>query len=98
MSAPDTVCETSGWNWIPHIRRPGSSKATTGEEPLLAVTANPAGARSTWSAWLIQTVSRRPSPSNSRPGSTTSSSARPYSRRPEGTTSPPSSCAIHCIP
>ena len=60
--------------------------------------ANPAGARSTWSPWLIHTVSRRPSPSNSRPGSTTSSSARPYSRRPEGTTSPPSSLAVHCMP
>ena len=62
MAPPETVCDTSGWNWIPHIRRSGCSNATTGALAVAAVTAKPGGGVATWSPWLIHTVSRAVQP------------------------------------
>ena len=84
---------TSGWYCTPASRRSGSSNAATAARSDAAVTANPSGARTTESPWLIQTGCRAGRPSWSTPPSTVSS-VRPYSRVPSCATSPPSASAM----
>ena len=84
---------TSGWYCTPASRRSTSSNAATAARSDAAVTANPSGARTTESPWLIQTGCRAGSPSCSTPPSTRSS-VRPYSRVPSCATSPPSASAM----
>ncbi len=102
MSPPETVCETSGWNWTAKIPRARSSKATMGTLSVLAVARKPGGIRRTWSPWFIHTVSVPASPAKRPPGSSGESndpSARPYSRRRSArSTAPPRTWAITCMP
>ena len=54
------------------------------------VMANPGGTSTTWSPWLFQTLRGEGKPASSREDGRISSSAKPYSRRPAGSTLPPS--------
>ena len=64
--------------------------AATGEAAVVAVTVNPAGARTTASRWLIHTAWRSGRPCSSTPGATAVISALPNSAVPVRATSPPS--------
>ncbi len=90
---------TSGWNCTPNRPRPADSTAANGALELLAVTSKPGAAASTRSPWLAQTSCRFARPRKSaEPGSLTSTWAGPNSRSSAGSTVPPSSCIIHCMP
>ena len=78
--------------------RSASSNAATGVERVEPITRKPFGGASTESPWLIQTVCSGSSPAKSSESVASVATARPYSRPLEGTTSPPPTCAIHCIP
>ena len=91
---PCSVCITSGCHCTPARRRSRSSKAATGVSAVEASTANPAGAATTESPWLIQTRCCRGTSARSVPPSRTSTGVRPYSERPVRRTSPPRLSAI----
>ena len=72
--------------------------AATGAASVRAFTANPAGASTTVSEWLIQTVPSAGRSARRTPGARTLSPVRPYSRTPVGSTRPPSASAMACWP
>ena len=96
---PQAVCSTSGWNCTPYRPRPASSKAATGDAPVLAVTVAPGGGSAMASKWLIHTGwgDGRP-PRRTPPLPDTAISARPYSPRSLGPTEPPSCSAMSWAP
>ncbi len=75
-----------------------SSKAATGVDEVEPVTRYPGGGFTTESPWLIQTVCSGSRPAKSSESVARRATARPYSRPFAGVTSPPLTCAIHCIP
>ena len=69
ISPPCVVWCTSGWNWIPQMRRSSDSKATAGALRVLAQSTKSGGSSPTLSPWLIQTgmpaPAAMPKPANS---------------------------------
>ncbi len=72
--------------------------AATGDPAVVAVTVNPAGARTTASRWLIHTGWRSGRPSSRTPGATAARSVLPNSAAPVRATSPPSIWASNWWP
>ena len=96
-SVPNGVCTTSGWNCTANRRPARSSIAAMGAPAVSAVTVKPSGAVVTASRWLIQHVSAGRS-RNSPSRECTRMSVRPNSPVPLLVTTPPSACAIDCMP
>ena len=95
---PCAVCVTSGWNWTPWSDSFGWRTAANGVFGEVAVVSNPTPGLTTLSPWLIQTSKCGPSPRKSPSVVATSMRARPNSRFSTRFTSPPSRCAISCMP
>ena len=76
---------------------PSSNAATVARDDR-ALTVKPDGAATTSSPWDIQDVRYAGRPASSRPGSSTSTVLRPYSRWPVRATVPPRACAIAMKP
>ncbi len=89
--SPHGVCLTSGWNCTPKMFSP--SYAATGQESVEATALHPFGGFTTWSPWLIQTVSVFPIPFSNLPAPATASSFFPYSFVLLFSTLPPKTCA-----
>ncbi len=101
ISAPCSVCTTSGWNSRPYSARSGASIATIGALELVAASRKPGGTAATSSPWLAHTRKACGRPSNSRgvaPSSSTCTCAWPNSRWPERRTFPPSMSVSSCMP
>ena len=95
---PCSVWFTSGWKRMPKRARSRFSIAATGLVLLEPVTLKPAGGWRIESPWLIHTRAGTSNPRSSGEPSWRSNEAWPYSRRPAGFTSPPSTWLMSCMP
>ena len=91
---PNSVCFTSGWNWVAYSLRSGHSMDATGHTGVEDVTVKPSGARLTASRWLIHTVCSMGVALNSALSWSRSMVAGPYSPISKCETSPPSVAAM----
>ena len=90
ISAPCSVCTTSGWNWTPNWEPSAERIAAYGELSLVAIAESPRGSLVAESPWLIQHVMLPPSiPLKMLVWSVILTFDFPYSRLGTRLTSPP---------
>ena len=98
MALPCSVCDTSGWNWMPYRWRVSSAMAAHDALAVRATQSKPGGGSRMLSPWLIQTRCRDGVAARIGVGRVTSRSAGPNSRSGTRSTRPRSTCAMACIP
>ena len=96
---PRGVCCTSGWNCTEYRPRSGASIAATPIAGVDAVARKPSGRRVTESLWLIQQLRHvAEALEEEAVAAAEPSGVLPNSAVPVRPTSPPSACAIACMP